>query len=515
MIRKIRIFLAVLCFAGITLLFCDFTGVTHDYLGWLAKVQLLPAILAGNAVIIAALALLTLIFGRVYCSVICPLGVMQDIFAWAGRRGKKKNRFKYSWSPAKNVLRLIMLIVMIASIVLGISAITALLAPYSAYGRIASQFLAPAYALANNLLAVWAEKRASYAFYPTEVWGKALGTVIVAAVTLVALAVLAWKNGRTYCNTICPVGTVLGLLSQFAMLRPVIDRSKCTGCRLCERGCKASCINIKKMTIDRSRCVACFDCISNCRQGAISYKFCWGRKKAAADAAKGTCAAAAGKASAGSADSPASQGRRAFLTGTAMLASTAALQAQSGKRPRHDALTLAAKNNPAPATRITPPGSLSLRNMHRSCIACQLCVQACPGGVLVPSMAPERFMQPEMRYNETYCRPECNACSSVCPSGAIRPISLVEKSSTQIGHAEWHSELCIPVTVGDKCNNCARHCPAGAITMVDYTVSEGVTVQVPSVDRSRCIGCGACQALCPARPESAIRVEGHEVHKLI
>ncbi len=514
MLRKIRILLAALCFIGITLLLCDFTGITHAYLGYLAKVQLLPAILAGNAAVIAALVLLTLIFGRVYCSVICPLGVMQDIFAWAGRRGKKKNRFKYSWSPAKNVLRLVILIVMIASIALGFSALTALLAPYSAYGRIASQFLAPLYALGNNLLAVWAEKRASYAFYPTEVWGKALGTVIVAAVTLVSLAVLAWKNGRTYCNTVCPVGTALGLLSQFAMLRPVIDKSKCTGCRLCERGCKAACINIKNKTIDRSRCVACFDCISNCRQGAISYKFSWGRKKDAALKGAGAVGAAAHKAAADSSACPASQGRRAFMAGAALLGASA-LHAQSSKLPRQNALTLAAKNNPAPATRITPPGSISLRNMHKRCIACQLCVQACPGNVLVPSMNPERFMQPEMRYNETYCRPECNACSSVCPAGAIRPISLEEKSSTQIGHAEYHGELCIPVTVGDKCDNCARHCPAGAITMVDYTVSEGVTVQVPSVDRSRCIGCGACQALCPARPKSAIRVEGHEVHKLI
>lgn len=143
MLRKIRIILAVICFTGVTLLFCDFTGATHAYLGWLAKVQLLPAILAGNAAIIAALVLLTLIFGRVYCSIICPLGVMQDIFAWTGRCGKKKNRFKYSWSPAKNVLRLVMLAVMIVSIVLGASALSALLAPYSAYGRIASQFLAP------------------------------------------------------------------------------------------------------------------------------------------------------------------------------------------------------------------------------------------------------------------------------------------------------------------------------------------------------------------------------------
>ncbi len=485
MLRTIRIILAALAFAGITLLFLDFTGATHAFLGWLAKIQLLPAILSVNVVVIVALVLLTLIFGRIYCSVICPLGVMQDIIAWFGKRGKKKNRFKYSYSKPKTWLRIVMLVIMVASIVFGVGAITTLLAPYSAYGRIASSFFAPLYALINNLFAALAERAGSYAFYPTEVWGKALTVVIVAAVTLIALAILAWRNGRTYCNTICPVGTVLGFISKFSLFKPVIDTEKCTGCKLCGRGCKAACIDTENHKIDYSRCVACMDCISICNSGAISYKPVWGAAK------KGEVKVDAG--------------RRAFITTAALLGATA-LEAKTD---------IVAKKNPAPATRITPPGSVSAKNLTDKCIACQLCVQACPNNILKPSSDLNHFMQPEVVYNETYCRPECTACSEVCPTGAIRPISKEEKSSTQIGHAVWYKELCIPLTEGDACGNCERHCPTGAITMVEYPMPDGKIAKVPAVDTTKCIGCGACQALCPARPVSAIRVEGHEIHHTI
>ena len=497
MLRTIRILLAALAFAGITLLFLDFTGATHAFLGWLAKIQLLPAILSVNVVVIVALLLLTLIFGRVYCSVICPLGVMQDIIAWFGRRGKKKNRYKYSYSKPKTWLRVVMLVIMVASIVFGISAITALLAPYSAYGRIASSFFAPIYALVNNLFAAIATKADSYAFYPTEVWRKASAVVIVAAVTLVALFILAWRNGRTYCNTICPVGTVLGFISKFSLFRPVIDTTKCNKCKLCEKSCKAACIDSVNHRIDRSRCVACFDCINNCTHDAIHYKPVWTScKKAETPAADAS--------------------RRAFITTAALLGATA-LEAKSGRkmhrRRRTGAIT--PHDNPSPQTCITPPGSISHRNMFSNCIGCQLCVQACPNNLLVPQTSLEHPMQPKMVYNDTYCRPECNTCSCVCPTGAIRPISVEEKASTQIGHAEWHQWLCIPIANGDSCGHCADHCPTGAITLVDGESAEGKAVKIPAVDSAKCIGCGACQALCPARPVSAIRVEGHEIHHTI
>lgn len=167
MLRKIRISLAVACLTLITLLFLDFTGTCARWFGWLAKIQFLPALMALNAGIIVGLVLFTLVFGRIYCSVICPLGVMQDCFAALGKRAKK-NRYRYS--PALNTLRYTMLALMVLAIVFGISAFMALLAPYSAYGRIAQTLLSPIWLLGNNLLARWAETEGSYTFYNVDIW---------------------------------------------------------------------------------------------------------------------------------------------------------------------------------------------------------------------------------------------------------------------------------------------------------------------------------------------------------
>lgn len=168
---------------------------------------------------------------------------------------------------------------------------------------------------------------------------------------------------------------------------------------------------------------------------------------------------------------------------------------------------------PERLTPITPPGSISAKNMARRCTGCQLCVSECPDDVLRPSTGLLTVMQPVMSFERGYCRPECNRCSSVCPSGAIKPIGMEEKSSIQIGHAVWIKKNCIPVTDGVECGNCERHCPTGAIMMVQLDENDEESPMVPTVNESKCIGCGACEHLCPARPFSAIYVEGHEVHR--
>ena len=217
MLRKIRIAFAVVFFTLITLLFLDFTGSIHTWFGWMAKIQFLPALLALNIGVVVLLIALTLVVGRIYCSVICPLGVLQDIISWSsGKRKKKKYRFTYS--TEKKLLRYGVLILFIIALIGGIGSLTALLAPYSSYGRIAQNLFAPLYGWGNNFLAYLAERADSYAFYRTEVWLKSLPTFCIALATLIILIILAWRNGRTYCNTICPVGTLLGILSRYSLL---------------------------------------------------------------------------------------------------------------------------------------------------------------------------------------------------------------------------------------------------------------------------------------------------------
>ena len=117
MLKRLRQTVALAVIVLISLLFLDFTGTVHGWFGWLAKIQFLPALLAFNFLVVAGLIVFTLIFGRLYCSVICPLGIMQDGFGWLGRKAKK-NRYRYS--PAKSVLRYVMLAVMAVAILLGL-----------------------------------------------------------------------------------------------------------------------------------------------------------------------------------------------------------------------------------------------------------------------------------------------------------------------------------------------------------------------------------------------------------
>lgn len=494
--RRLRIFLATLSIIAVTLLFLDFTGTLHHWLGWLVKIQFLPAFLALNVVVVAGLIAATLLLGRVYCSVVCPLGIMQDIVS---RLNRRKNRFRFR--REKKWLRYGMLVLFFVLMVAGFSAIASLIAPYSSYGRIVTALLQPLYMWCNNLLAYFAERVDSYAFYTVDVWVRNWVVVGVAAVTLAVVSVLAWRGGRTWCNTVCPVGTVLGFFARFSLFKPVIDTDKCVNCGLCARNCKASCIDVRNHKIDYSRCVTCFDCIDKCHSGAIAYTP--GHRRSAAGVATGDEAAV-------TTDSR----RRSFLSSAGMIVVAGTVGAQI-KTVDGGLAAITDKVAPKRATRIVPPGAVSLRHFEQHCTSCQLCVSECPNGVLRPSSDFEHFMQPQSSYERGYCRPECTRCSDVCPSGAIRPLTVADKSSVQIGHAVWVAENCVPLTDGVNCGNCARHCPAGAIQMVPAENASRPGLKIPAVNTERCIGCGACENLCPARPFSAIYVEGHEEHRTI
>ncbi len=522
MLKKIRTTLALVVFVLITLLFLDVTGTLHAWLGWLAKIQFWPAFYSLNIGVVAVLVVLMLVLGRIYCSVICPLGVMQDVVSWLhGRR--KRNRFTYS--KEKKWLRYGMLGVFIISAVAGINAIVSLLAPYSSYGRIASSLFKPVYEAGNNVLASIAEHFNSYAFYSVDVWMKSLPTLIIASVTFVAIVILAWRGGRTYCNTICPVGTILSFFARFSWFKVRIDESKCVNCGLCTKNCKASAIDFKNHKIDYSRCVVCGDCLGKCHKGALSFTSGRADKSTSGRVDKSTSqqvdkqtSGQAGNANllvnSSTCNSSADNGRRSFLLAAA-IATTGAALAQEKKKVDGGLAVIEDKIAPERLTPLTPPGSMSAQHFAQHCTACQLCVSTCPNGVLRPSTDLSKFMQPTMSYERGYCRPECTKCGEVCPTGAIKPITRADKSATQIGHAVWIKKNCVPLTDGVECGNCARHCPAGAIQMVPSDPKNGQSPKIPVVNEARCIGCGACENLCPARPFSAIYVEGNEVHREI
>lgn len=489
MLRKIRILLAVAAICATTLLFIDTTATAAQLWPWMARVQLIPAALALNLLVVAAIVVVTLLVGRVYCSVVCPFGVLQDVVIWLRKclTSKKKRNKLHRFTPAHPRVRIAVLVSFVALLCLGLvtvtaSAIALLIEPYSAFGRIAAELLRP--------LAVWAS--ASTDALPVVPLSVEIITLAVAAVTLIAVTVTAWRSGRAYCNTICPVGTILGLLARRAVVAPRINLDKCVSCGRCGRQCKAHCIDTANHAIDLSRCVACFDCIDACSEGAISFTT---KKIATAES-----------------DAPSNASRRAFLVSTAI--ATGAVAASAARR----VAKLRTKQPSPRATMPVPAGAASESNFNTRCVACQLCVTACTQGVLRPSTSLLTPMRPQMDFTHGYCRPECTTCSQVCPTGAIAPITAEQKRKIQIGVAVVDLSTCISAAYGQHCGSCATHCPATAITMQPGANGN----PVPTVNASRCIGCGACEYHCPvgtvqslSATTAAIHVEGLAPHSTV
>lgn len=425
---------------GITALLLDATGVLRHWLGWMPKIQLLPAVMALNFVMVAVILVVAALVGRLYCSVICPMGIFQDLIIWFRRLIFPKRKFRYH--RPQNWLRYIVLVLFVALMLVGLNGIAVLVAPYSAYARMV-----------------------------TNIHGTGL-PLAIAIVTIAVIGVMSFVWGRLWCNTICPVGSLLSLVSKHSLFGIRIDAAKCVGCHKCEHKCKAMCIDIEKKAVDLSRCVDCFDCLGECKVGAIKMGV-KNKQQKELDAS-----------------------RRKFVAGTVAVGATMAMQAQEQKLDGGLAAIMD-KQVPKRKTPVKPFGARSLKNFSQRCTACQLCVSQCPEKVLRPSTQLESLMQPEMNYTDGYCRMACTRCSEVCPAGAIQPVSKEEKTGISIGVAVVLKENCV------SCGNCARHCPSVAISMVDG---------IPSVNEARCLGCGACEYYCPARPVTAIYVEGREVH---
>lgn len=500
-IRLLRIILALISITALTVAFVDITGVATVKASFLPRLQLVPALLAANVVVVAALLLLTFAVGRVYCSVICPLGIYQDVVGRLRQIFSPRKRRRagiYGHKEASSRVRFAFLACFVVLMILGCTSVIAtsfagLLDPYSAYGRIAGQFFVPVWRTATDTIADAAARHGVYivdGYAPSTAFNVVVAAI--ALVTIVVVTAMAWTGGRDYCNKICPVGTLLGLISRYSLFGITIDTSRCNGCGACSRHCKAGCIDPKAHAVDTSRCVVCLDCPGACRQGAIGF----GRRHKAAPEAK-----------------PIDQTRRAFVVGITLASgAVAASAADGGLAP------IKRKKRVATAAPSVPAGAISVAHLRSHCTACQLCISACPNGVLKPSTSLDSLMQPIMTFTDGFCRPDCTACADICPAGAIVPVDTATKSTIRTGTARVDALICISAAYGQHCGNCARRCPSGAITMVP---TERGTLR-PAVDESRCTGCGACEYHCPSgraghitASTAAIHVEGATVHTTI
>lgn len=500
MLRKIRIGISVILFALITFYFLDFAELLPNNFHRLAHIQFVPALLSLSVGILIVLIVLSLLFGRIYCSTICPMGILQDIIARISKStGKKKKRYNYS--AAKNILRWSILGIVIITFLCKLPLLLGLLDPYSAFGRIITNVFKPVYILGNNLLESIFSKFDNYTFYRVDASILSLSSFFIAITTLGIIVVLAWKHGRTWCNTICPVGTVLGFLSRFSLFKIRIDTNKCNGCGLCATKCKAACIDSKEHFIDHSRCVDCFDCLDACKQKALIYSPSLKQQQKTSPKKKR-------KTSVEEATPAVDMSKRRFLTAGIMAGTTpkiltkakASVATMGGQKPY-------TKRNP-----ITPPGSVSREEFQQKCTSCHLCVSKCPSHVLKPSFSEyglSGMMQPTVSFDKGFCNFDCTVCGEVCPNGAIRPLTVEQKHLNQMGYVVFVEENCIVYTEGTSCGACSEHCPTQAISMVPFR--NGLTL--PKINKEICVGCGGCEYVCPSRPFRAVYIEGNSIQK--
>lgn len=485
MLKKLRVLFAVILGAVMTFYFLDFAGVIPEWVPNLARIQFIAAVSAGSIGIVGGLLLVTFLFGRIYCSVICPMGIFQDVVAWMAKKKNKKKR--YGFSREKRVLRYVTLGVVVIAFLAGGTVLLSLLDPYSAFGRMTVNVLRPVYVSGNNLLAWIFNNFGNYTFYHTDVFVLSMFALIIGLLTFGVIGFLSWRYGRTWCNTMCPVGTILGALSRYSLWKVRIDPEACGSCGLCERKCKASCIDSKAKTIDHSRCVDCYNCLSACHKGALKYRLAGKKVPAEVPAADGSKRRFVATLAALSLAVPA----RAVAQGVAMTKNN-----KSWKREHP----------------LSPPGAQSAEHLLKHCTACHLCVAKCPSRVLKPAFMDYGLggmMQPKMDFEHGFCNFDCTVCADVCPNKALHPLTKEEKHRLQMGQVVFVLENCIVNTDQTSCGACSEHCPTQAVSMVPY--KDGLTI--PSVNPDICVGCGGCEYVCPVRPFRAIYIEGNPVHR--
>lgn len=469
----------------------------------LARIQFIPASIRVTAVVSFLVVLclvlpvvLALLWGRLYCSFLCPLGVVQDI-AIRLRRILKARKLKGRYSFNHRLLRYSVLMFLFFASVMGAAIPLGILDPFSIFGRFGGAVLKPCFIWLNNLLA----DSSLVEIYPMEYAPFSLAVLVVGATVFSLIFIAAFFRQRLFCNTLCPVGAMLGIISRVSLYKIRFNSETCIKCGKCSTVCKSGCLDFKNTVVDSERCVACFNCLTVCPTDALGYKRELNQKSVV------------------SVEENAS--RRDFMViGGASVAG--AVLAPS-------VLCEGKENWKA----VMPPGAVDFERFSSKCTACQLCVSNCPGNVLKPAALQYGiggFLQPRLDFDSGMCEFDCTVCSEICPSGALTPLTQKEKQQVRLGVAEFNRSRCVVSTDHTNCAACAEHCPTGAVHMVSLKRGApgggrgggdahdrdkrnvGNNLRIPQVEPELCIGCGACEFVCPVRPEKAIIVRGLKKH---
>lgn len=400
----------------------------------------------------AVFVLVSLLFGRLFCSLLCPLGITQGLFFRLRAYGR--SRFIAPWR-----IRYAAALAAGLGAVLGIKPMVILADPISNFGRGMTAI--------SSLMS-----------------GEATRLVVLLAAPFFLICAAAFLRGRRFCDW-CPVGLSLGLLSSLAPLGMKIEDG-CTSCGVCEKKCPVNCADSRGKKIETGRCVLCLSCVAACPGGHAKY----GRLPTP-----------------GRREFLGFSGARAaaFLSGALYLAGSSVkflfLKNPDGEGRLDDFRGWAgmsggetnARRDDAP---ILPPGAGDAASYSSLCIGCQACAAACPVGILRQKRSPH----PEMDYSGDFCQYNCVECGRVCPTNAIRRLSAEEKHRTRVALSNLTFEKCVVAVKGQSCGACAEVCPTRSLRMVPYAEPGISGLTRPVFDENYCIGCGACLVVCPAVP---------------
>jgi ferredoxin len=489
-LKKIRIGVSLFFFLLLSFLFIDpRNSIPTPVIDILSSIQLVPAVLmistsfgfaaAGLFFII----ILTLLFGRVYCSTICPLGTFQDIVIYIKKKTNK--RYRFSYLKPSYAFHYFFLGLTFISVLIGSSIFLNLLEPFSNYGRLLTTLIEPLTTLLNNGLAAVLSRFQIYSLYDIPLRSIETAILFGSIFFSVLITYLSYLHGRLFCNSFCPAGAILGLLSRLTVYKIVVNEKSCTECGACEKVCKANCIESKTKKIDFSACIGCFNCIKSCPTDGIIYtppQFKFSKHQTSFI-----------------------ESRRLFL-GSVSIPLIGSIIQNTAQSDTVRSGYWQTKRNP-----VSPPGSRSVQHFSTYCTACSLCVTECPTQVLYPSFVEygvAGLFQPKMNYDASYCNYECTTCGDVCPTGAILPLSIDKKKLVQIGKAVFIKDDCVVAAKKKDCAACSEHCPTKAV----YTVPYEGKLKIPELNNDICIGCGACEHACPTTPRKAIYITPNSVH---
>lgn len=493
-LKNIRVVVSLVFFAFISLLFLDpWNKIPTEFTNYVVALQLIPALLkilfySGLTTFgLILILLLTIAFGRVYCSTLCPIGTLQDLVIFFKRKIKKRQRFEYKKSPF--IYHYLLLILLTIFTIAGSTTLLNLFEPFSNYGRILTNTAEPLIILANNFISNILGEFQIYFLYVIPLRKISLDILALPVLFLFLIVYMSYSHGRLFCNSLCPAGALLGLISRFSFFKIVINESACNECGACEKVCKANCIESETKRIDFAACVGCFNCIKSCPTSGVNFAGIKLRNESTRQVAFNSS-------------------RRNFFKHSVIPAAVTALPVISVT----DTIgNMTSGFQEARRYPISPPGSISIEHFKSLCTACHLCVTSCPTHVLYPTLFDygiDGILQPKMNYDASFCNYDCNICTLICPSGAILPVDVASKKLIQIGRTNFVKEDCVVIDKKKECAACAEHCPTKAVTMVPY---EG-KLKLPELNNDLCTGCGACEYACPTTPRKAIYVRRNSIH---